>query len=89
MFVLNINDDANEEDVQKAYKRLVKFYHPDTPTGNDMKFKLLNKAKDVMLKSFEPNDEVIIEPEPEKKEYCKLRLVKNHPWGDWYNKSIN
>ena len=95
MFVLRLQEgsDPEEKDVNRAYRRLVLQYHPDNKlTGNDMKFKLLNKAKEVMLKSLEPENEIEIEA-PKVVEYGKLRLVPNDiqkaqkpPWGDWVKK---
>lgn len=94
MFVLRLMEgsDPTINEINRAYRRLVLQYHPDKPTGNDTKFRLLNKAKEVMLKSLETNDEIIIDP-PKKVEYGKLRLVPSIapdapkvPWGDWVKK---
>lgn len=92
-FVLRISEDAAEEDIIRSYRRLAKLYHPDVVGGDDMRFKLLNKAKNVMLDHVKTQDEVVVEPE-KPKEYGKLRLIKNPfeapkaPWGDWYSKDI-
>ena len=93
-FVLRVQEDATEEEVIKSYRRLAKMYHPDVVGGDDMRFKLLNKAKSVMMAKLK-EDEVVVEPAlPEKpKEYGKLRLVPNppekgHNWGDWYDREI-
>lgn len=75
-FVLRLSEDASEEEIVRSYRRLAKMYHPDIPGGNNMKFNLLNKAKNVMLDDARTKDEVEIEPE-KPKEYGKLRLVKD------------
>ena|SRR5271165_3513160 len=92
-FVLRVQEDASEEEIIKSYRRLAKMYHPDVVGGDDMRFKLLNKAKNVMIENLKNQDEVVVEPE-KPKEYGKLRLVKNPfeapkpPWGDWYQKDM-
>jgi|SRR5271165_1894342 len=92
-FVLRVQEDATEEEIIRSYRRLAKMYHPDVVGGDDMRFKLLNKAKNVMLDNIKAQDDVVVEPE-KPKEYGKLRLVPNThkdtkaPWGDWYQKDI-
>jgi preprotein translocase subunit Sec63 len=91
-FVLRLSEDATEEDIKRSYRKLAKIYHPDVVGGDDMRFKLLNKAKNVMLDHVKTQDEVVVEPE-KSKEYGKLRLVpspteRGHNWGDWYSKEI-
>lgn len=44
--ILGIDKDASLEDATKAYKRMVKRYHPDTPNGNEEKFKEIGEAYD-------------------------------------------
>lgn len=58
-FVLKIAEDANEATISRAYKKLAKIYHPDVATGSELKFKLLNKARKVMLDNAEPVENVI------------------------------
>jgi len=42
--ILGVNKTSSEEEIKQAYKRLVKEHHPDQPTGNEEKFKLINDA---------------------------------------------
>ena len=45
--VLNLNKDANEAELKKAYRKLAKEYHPDVNPGNseaENKFKEINEA---------------------------------------------
>lgn len=42
--LLEISPDATGEEVKRNYKRLVKIYHPDAPTGNEVKMRQLVDA---------------------------------------------
>jgi molecular chaperone DnaJ len=54
--VLGISEDADEETIKKAYKELVKKYHPDKYVNNPLadlaaeKMKEINKAYDMLTK---------------------------------------
>ena len=54
--VLGVEDNADEETVKKAYKELVKKYHPDKYVNNPLadlaaeKMKEINKAYDMIMK---------------------------------------
>ena len=48
--VLEINENATQEEIKKAYKNLAKKYHPDSgKEPNEEKMKQLNKAKEILL----------------------------------------
>jgi hypothetical protein len=57
--VLELPEGANEEDIQKAYKRLAKIWHPDKhpPDKKEFatkKFKEITQAKDLLTKNEAP-----------------------------------
>src|SRR5512145_612075 len=48
---LGVSEDASEDDVRKAFRRLAKKYHPDVNPGNksaEAKFKEINEANEVL-----------------------------------------
>lgn len=47
--LLQLNDDASEEDVTQAYRKMSKQSHPDTDTGNDDRQKKINEARKTVL----------------------------------------
>ena len=52
--ILEVDENASEEEIKKAWKSLVKKYHPDTATDEqkkefENKMKEINKAKEVLL----------------------------------------
>ena len=46
--ILEINKNASEEEVKKAYRRLAHQHHPDRPGGNAEKFKKINEAYQIL-----------------------------------------
>lgn len=46
--VLEVAKSASSEDVKKSYRRLAKKYHPDANPGNEMKFKEVSEAYEVL-----------------------------------------
>lgn len=46
--ILNIQRNANSEDIKKAYRKLAHQYHPDKTGGDDKKFKEINEAYQVL-----------------------------------------
>jgi len=46
--VLNISQDCDEQEIKKAYKKLVLVFHPDMPTGDKEMFKLITHAYDIL-----------------------------------------
>lgn len=45
---LQINSNATEIDIKKAYRKLSLKYHPDKPTGSSEKFKEINEAYQIL-----------------------------------------
>jgi curved DNA-binding protein CbpA len=45
---LGVKQDAKREEIREAYLKLVKIYHPDTPTGDTEKFKKIGEAWSVL-----------------------------------------
>ena len=48
--ILNVSPHASFDEIKRAYKKLVRIYHPDVNKSNDadIKFKLLNNAYDIL-----------------------------------------
>ena len=46
--ILEIDKDASEGEIKKAYRRLSLIYHPDKQTGDSEKFKKINEAYQVL-----------------------------------------
>ena len=42
--ILGVSKTAAKADIRAAYLKLAKQYHPDSPTGNEEKFKELGEA---------------------------------------------
>ena len=46
--ILNIPKNSSTDEIKKAFRSLAKIHHPDKPTGNEDKFKELNKSYEVL-----------------------------------------
>jgi hypothetical protein len=86
-FVLRVPETANESTINKAYRQLAKIYHPDMATGSDLKFKLLNKARKVMLENMEP-EESVVGKDFEELVNSPKRPASGHMWGNWYSREL-
>lgn len=87
--ILEVPQDAPQEDVKKAFKRLAKKYHPDTNKGEktEEKFKELSEAYEVLGR------------EDARKKYDEARsgtgsfnfegFSKDGPFGDYFHSSGN
>lgn len=40
--ILNISENASQDDIKKAFRNLAKKYHPDTTKGKEEEFKEVN-----------------------------------------------
>lgn len=87
--ILEVTQDAAQEDIKKAFKRLAKKYHPDTNKGEktEEKFKELSEAYEVLGR------------EDARKKYDEARsgagsfnfegFSKDGPFGDYFHSSGN
>lgn len=46
--ILGVSENAAQDEIKKAYRRLSKKYHPDANSGNDTKFKEISQAYDII-----------------------------------------
>jgi hypothetical protein len=46
--ILGVGENANNDDINRAYRQLAKLYHPDKNNGDDAKFVEINKAKEIL-----------------------------------------
>ena len=79
--ILEINKNASPEIIEKAYKTLVKKYHPDLQ-DNNLKFEYEEKIKEI-------NEAYEVLSDVEKKENYDLKLQNNEISLDDYNNLIN
>ena len=79
--ILEINKNASPEIIEKAYKTLVKKYHPDLQ-DNNLKFEYEEKIKEI-------NEAYEVLSDVEKKENYDLNLKNNEISLDDYNNLIN
>ena len=47
--ILSIPNNASNEEITKAYRRLAKIYHPDKKTGNTERFQQVNYAYNILI----------------------------------------
>lgn len=85
---LEVNKNASSEVIEKAYKTLVKKYHPDLQEANqkleyEEKIKIINEAYEILSNSEKRKeyDSTLIENEPTQEEldqlYCENQNLKN------------
>lgn len=53
--ILNVKKNASQDEIKKSYRKLSMQYHPDRPTGNEEKFKQINKAYETLSNPSERN----------------------------------
>ena len=54
--VLNLESECTKQDIIKSYRKLVKKYHPDKPSGNNEIFELINIAFDTLSNEKKRNE---------------------------------
>lgn len=60
--VLGLNRGASEEEIKKAYRKLIKEYHPDiNPDADPEKIKEINEAYEILLKNKNGNIKIDVE----------------------------
>ncbi len=45
---LGVSEQASQDEIKRAYKKLAKQYHPDLNGGNDIEFKTVNEANNIL-----------------------------------------
>lgn len=50
--ILNVKNNATQNDIKKAYRKLAIKYHPDKPSGDEEKFKEISEAYEVLSDNF-------------------------------------
>lgn len=84
--VLGIDSDADEEEITRAYRRLVKEVHPDQD-GSAREFQLVNEAYE-QLRSGDDRDERALDGDPHREqrreslrvEYLDYEVLDDHGW---------
>ena len=46
--ILGLSEQASQDEIKRAYKKLAKKYHPDLNGGDDTEFKKINEANDTL-----------------------------------------
>jgi len=54
--ILNISKNYDERSLKKAYLKLANVYHPDKPSGDESKFKIITLAYKVLVKKAKAKD---------------------------------
>ena len=54
--ILNISKNYDERSLKKAYLKLANRYHPDKPTGDESKFKIITLAYKILVKKAKEKD---------------------------------
>lgn len=49
--ILGISQNATQDEIKKAFRKLAHIYHPDKSTGNAEKFKEINNAYQILIKN--------------------------------------
>jgi preprotein translocase subunit Sec63 len=59
--ILGVRDQASEDEVRHAHRRLVRMYHPDHGAGDPIKFQLVQQAYEVCMawRAIERNQRII------------------------------
>lgn len=73
--VLGINENASEDEIQKAYRKLAKKYHPDINSDKDSAKKMqeINEAYEILTNKRKPNEP----PRPATDPFDIFRNIRN------------
>jgi len=72
--ILEINENATETDIKKAYHKLALIYHPDKKQGDNEKFQNIQYAYEILIN---PNTRF---------NYCKLNKIEQHNFVNFLQK---
>jgi DnaJ-class molecular chaperone len=54
--ILEVNENATDNEIKKAYRKLSLIYHPDKPTGNTEKFQEISEAYEILTDPNKKNE---------------------------------
>lgn len=76
--ILGVDENASEEEIKKAYRKLAHQYHPDKAGGSEARFKEINEAY-----------QTLSDPE-RRRQYDQFRVFGGRiPWGQPFDFNIN
>ena len=77
--ILNISKNYDERSLKKAYLKLANRYHPDKPTGDESKFKIITLAYKILVKKAKEkdNDKIHYDLKNGSKDFIKTQSSDN------------
>jgi len=76
--ILGVSEDASEEEIKRAYRKLAHQYHPDKKGGSEARFKEINEAYQTLS------------DREKRRQYDQFRAFGGRiPWGQPFDFNIN